>query len=250
MCGEQPRRRLILSVLVTCLGIPTGALEAQAIIAPSGRTLFNRASLVRSFARIDRSSLETGGASTDSTQYGIPLALVYGFHPKWSFIVAQPFVNADIVTRTIDGSHRSSLNGLADLQALVQYDGLYNHNTPGGLTRLSGVFGVQAPSGASRLSTGAFEYTTGLIFEEAIRLKYVFTSDIEYTFATENSRGVAMGDTARFDAVPAYFVIAREQAPPDASWMRRAYGRAFRDGAYLNTRIQWHLAGPYAGWRE
>ena len=114
----------------------------------------------------------------------------------------------------------------------AQYDGFYSRNTPGGLTRLSGVFGFQAPTGARRLSTGAFAYTGGLIFEKAVRLKYYFTADFEYTFATENDQGVSRGNGARFDAVPAYFLISRDNAHLDAGWLRKVYSRVFRNGAF------------------
>ncbi|MDE3165424.1 MAG: hypothetical protein KGN36_06430, partial [Acidobacteriota bacterium] len=165
--------------------------------------------------------------------YAIPLALVYGFYPKWSLIAALPYVNVDMTTRTANETRRSNLNGLADLQLLVQYDGLYSRNTPGGLTRLTGVFGIQTPTGASRFSTGAFQYTSGLIFEKVVRLNYVFTSDFEYTVGTENNRGVAVGNSARFDAAPAYFVISRKRAPTSSSWIKKSHDRAFRNGAYL-----------------
>ncbi len=137
----------------------------------------------------------------------------------------------------------------ADAQFFVQYDGLYSKNAPGGLTRLSGVFGVQAPTGAKRFSTGAYEYTGGLIFEKAIRLKYYFTSDFEYTFATRNDQGVSVGDSAQFDAVPAYMLIPRQEPAKDARWARRAYSRIFRNGTFLILEFNcaWHANATLHG---
>lgn len=224
---------LTLLVLTGCVGIPSQRLQAQTIIAPAGRTLFSRSSLVRSFAEIDRFSLDADGNSVRGSKYVTPLALVYGFYPKWTVIVAQPYVVVDVTSRMGSQTMHQSLNGLADTQFFVQYDGLYSRNSPGGLTRLSGVFGLQAPTGAHRFSTRAFEYTGGLIFEKVTRLKYYFTGDFEYTFATGNGHGVSVGDSARFDAVPAYFLIAREQPAKDASWARKAYHRILRNGAFL-----------------
>jgi len=229
-------------VLVGCVSISSQPSHAQTINAPGGRTLFNRQSLVRSFAAINRFSLDAGGTSVHSTQFITPLALVYGFYPKWTVIVAQPYVVVDVTTRTGTQTQRENLNGFADTQFFVQYDGLYSHNTPGGLTRLSGVFGLQAPTGAARFSTNAFAYSGGLIFEKVAKLKYALTADFEYTFATESGQGVSVGDSARFDVVPAYFLISGERAPQDASWARKAYDRIFRNGAFLMLEFNgsWH----------
>ena len=232
--GKQPTPHLVTSLLlVGCAGISSPELRAQEIVAPSARTLFSRATLVRSFVEVRHASLRADGKSVDVNQYVPVLAIVYGFYPKWMVVVAQPYVTVDVTSRMGSETLRENLKGLGDTQLFFQYDGLYSRNTPGGLTRLSGVFGLQAPTGAQRFSTRAVEYTGGLIFEKAVKLKYVFTGDFEYTFATENSRGVSIGDRARFDAVPAYFVISRDKAPPGASWLRKLYDRAFRNGAYL-----------------
>ncbi len=232
--GRKRRNRcLTLAVLVGCASISGLPSQAQTINAPGGRTLFNRQSLVRSFAAVNRFSLDSGGTSVRGTQYVIPLAFVYGFYPKWTAIVAQPYVVVDVTTRTGTQVQRQNLNGFADTQFFVQYDGLYSHNTPGGLTRLSGVFGLQAPTGAERFSTNAFAYTGGLIFEKVASLKYAFTADFEYTVATEDGQDVSVGNSARFDAAPAYFLISRDRAPQDANWVRKAYDRVFRNGAYF-----------------
>jgi hypothetical protein len=221
---------IIPGAVLLCLA---PASQCQTINAPAGRTLFSRSSLVRSFADIDRFSMDADGNSVHGTQYVIPLALVYGFYPNWTVIVAQPYVVTDVTVHMANQSRQERLNGLADTQFFVQYDGLYSRNAPGGLTRLAGVFGLQAPTGARRFSTRAFEYTGGLIFEKAARLKYFFTGDFQYSFATENGGGAGVGNSARFDAVPAYFLISRERAPEDASWRRKAYDRIFRNGAFL-----------------
>jgi len=219
---------VIAAALFFCPG-----LKAQSIIAPAGRTLFNSASLVRSFVEINRFSLNADGTSVEGTQYVTPLAMVYEFHPNWEVFAVQPYVVANITMRTRGGTQRVNLNGFADTQFFVQYDGLYSKNSPGGLTRLSGVFGVQAPTGAKRFSTGAYEYTGGLVFERAIRLKYYLTSDFEYTVATRNDQGVSVGNSAQFDIVTAYMLISRLQPSSNASWALRAYDRVFRDGTFL-----------------
>lgn len=221
-------------------------LCAQSIIASGGRTLFNRATLVRSSVEIGTFSVEENGKKVNITQYVPSVALVYGFYPKWTAIVAQPYVSADRTTREVGKPpERANFSGLADTRIFVQYDGLYRRNSPGGLTRLAGIVGLQVPSGADRFSTGAVEYTGGLIFEKAVRLKYVFTSDFEYTFATENSRRISIGDRARFDAALARFILSDEKPPDDAGWWRRSWHRIFRHGAYVILELNgvWQAHG-------
>jgi len=133
----------------------TPQLDAQSIIASGGRTLFNRATLIRSSVEISTFTLEESGKAISITQYVPSVAVVYGFYPKWTAIVAQPYVSANFTTHEAGNPpQRVNFNGLADTRIFVQYDGLYSRNSPGGLTRLSGIFGLQVPSGADRFSTG------------------------------------------------------------------------------------------------
>ncbi len=232
------------------VGIASPRARAQAIVAPSGRTLFNRASLIRSFAEVRHLSVRTpDGTFVEVTQYITPLALVYGFHPKWTAIVVQPYVVAGVTTQAANQTMRQSLNGLADLQFFVPYDGLYSRNAPGGLTRLSSVFGVQAPTGAKRFSPDAYQYTGELIFEKVAKLKYAFTADFQYTFATNNDQRLSVGDRAQFDAVPAYFIISRQEPSSDVTWSRKAFHRVFRNGAYLVLEFNgtWQAHARQAG---
>ncbi len=231
MKRQQTRQWIMFFLFLGFIGISSLHLRAQAIIAPGGRTLFHRGTLIRSFLQVEHLSLGADGQSEEVTRYVAPLAIVYGFYPKWTVIAILPYMSVDRTNRMGGKTTAMNLNGLPDSRLLVQYDGLYSRNSPGGLTRLSGVFGLQLPSGADRFSTGAVAYTAGLIFEKAMRLKYVFTADFQYTFTTENTQGLKMGNRARFDVVPAYFLITEGKASPNASWVRRMYDRMFRNGA-------------------
>jgi len=224
-------------------------LEAQTIIAPSGRTLFRGASLVRTTFEIDRLSFNSGSESGSVTKYVPVAALVYGFRPKWNLIVAQPYAGVQTIRRMPDMTERQGFSGLADTRLFVQYDGLYSRNSPGGLTRLSGVFGLQAPSGSSRLTTGAVEYSAGLIFEKAARLNYVFSADSEYTVATANGRGVSTGNSFRFDGAGARFVIPKQEPWASGEHRSRLFNRIFRYGTYfiLELNGQWQGSGTLHG---
>lgn len=223
------RARFLLSLFLGCAVVSSLNLQAQAIIAPSGRTLFHRGTLVRSFMKIERSSVEADGQATEVTRYVTPLAVVYGLHPQWTVVAIQPYLSVNTTT----GATERNVNGLPDAQLYFQYDGIYSRNSPGGLTRLSGVFGVQLPTGSERFSAGALAYTGGLIFEKAVRLKYVLTADFQYTVATENTQGVRRGNSARFDLVPAYFLITDGTVSADGNWLGKLFDRLFRNGAYF-----------------
>ena len=233
MKRQQTRQGLIFFLFLGFVGIPSLHLRAQAIIAPSGRTLFHRGTLIRTFLQVEHLSLRADGQSEEVTRYIAPLAIVYGFYPKWTVIAIQPYMSVDRTNRMGSATTAMNLNGLPDSRLFVQYDGLYSRNSPGGLTRLAGVLGIQLPTGADRFSTGSLAYTGGLIFEKAMRLKYVFTADFQYTFTTANTQGLKVGNRARFDVVPAYFLISEGKASPDASWVRKMYDRLFRNGAYF-----------------
>ncbi|TAM83391.1 MAG: hypothetical protein EPN47_04580 [Acidobacteria bacterium] len=232
-------RLCLLSTIAALAVFTPPSLRAQAIIAPGGRTLFNRESLVRSFVERLHLSIETpDGKFVDVTQYITPLAFVYAFAPKWQVIVVQPGVSASVT----EGAGTESMTQhvpycFADSQFILQYDGLYSRNAPGGLTRLSGIFGLEAPTGAVRFSTGAFGYTGGLVFEKVSRLRYAFTADFQYTIATENEAGLSQGNTAQYDVAPAYFIIPREQTPADASGFRRTFDRVFHNGAFAIVEL-------------
>ncbi|MBI4473215.1 MAG: hypothetical protein HY646_11145 [Acidobacteria bacterium] len=233
MIGAQLARGFALLLVLGWTVAGAVDASAQAIIAPGGRTLFNRATQVRSFVEINHTSVSDDGNSVDVTQYAVPLAFAYGVYPKWTVILAQPYVAATMTSRTENQTTRQTVNGLADMQLFVQYDGFYSRNTPGGLTRLSGLFGLRPPTGARRFSTRATEYVGGLIFEKAAGLKYVLTSDFQYTFATENPQGVGIGDRAQFDFVPAYFLISRDSSGSGVSSRPNFFKRLLENGAYL-----------------
>ena len=88
--GRLARGFTLIPILVWAVAGAADA-AAQAIIAPSGRTLFSRATQVRSFVEINHRSDGDDGNSVDVTQYAVPLAFAYGVYPKWTVVSAQPY---------------------------------------------------------------------------------------------------------------------------------------------------------------
>ena len=167
--------------------------EGQAILAPGGRTLFNQQVLVRSFSRIDRRILVQDGSTIETRRYIQPVALVYGFAPGWHATAVTPFVVGEST-------------GRGDSRFFVKYDGLLKRNEPGGLTRLSAEFGVQAPTGSKGFSTEAPSYLADLVFLKAAKQRHI-VADVQYEVATRNSDGVTVGNRALFDVALSYLFL-------------------------------------------
>ncbi|TAM83373.1 MAG: hypothetical protein EPN47_04485 [Acidobacteria bacterium] len=75
------RGLLIAPMLLGLAALAPLPLRAQAVIAPGGRTLFNRSSLVRSFVeRVHLSVQAPDGKFVDVTEYVTPLAFL-AFRP-------------------------------------------------------------------------------------------------------------------------------------------------------------------------
>lgn len=182
------RSRSVLLVVIVTFLLP-GLMEAQAIVASAGRTLYNKNILFRSFTLIQRQSVPGGGSHETFVQ---PVAVVYGLAPDWNVTVVAPFVLNDN-------------GGLADTNFFVKYDGLYKKNVPGGMTRLSGEFGVQAPTGVDRFSTGAFAFSGELDFEITRSQKFLI-ADVQYQASTSNNEGVSVGDQIGFDLAVAHLL--------------------------------------------
>ena len=167
--------------------------EGQAILAPGGRTLFNRQFLVRSFSRIDRRTVLRDGSAIGTTRYIQPVALVYGFAPGWHATAVTPFVFGEST-------------GRGDSRFFVKYDGLVKKNEPGGLTRLAAEFGVQTPTGSEGFSTGAASYLGDLVFLKASKQRHIL-ADVQYEAATRNSDGVTVGNRVLFDVALSYLFL-------------------------------------------
>lgn len=175
---------MILISAVALIGARPPA-AAQAVLAQGGRTLFNRQLLVRVFNRVERFG--------DVKRHVQSSAVVYGFLPDWQATAVAP---------TVSGPR----DGLADSRFFVKYDGLYKKNVPGGLTRLSAEFGVQASTGSDGLSTGAVAYLADVVFLRAREGRHIL-ADVQYEAATRNEQGVTVGDRALFDLALSYLFI-------------------------------------------
>lgn len=187
------------ALLLLCL---TGTAPAQ-IVAPAGRTLFNRAIMVRSFVRVD--NFDRGAAGESMRRIINTYALVWGAYPNLSMSFVAPLVSlrrdspdpsAVTATRT----------GFGDGAVFARYD-LWRKNVPGGFTRLSPEIGVRLPTGGA-FSTGAAQPVGALIFSH-VRDPHWLIADAQFTYPTTNDDGVRRGNRWRYDVAYLHRLLPR-----------------------------------------
>jgi hypothetical protein len=88
---------------------------------------------------------------------------------------------------------------------LLQYDGLYRKNRPGGFTRLAGFLGVRAPWGEEPFTTGATDLMYGLIFSHATA-RWWINGDFQWVATTEAEHFEA-GNILQLDASIMYRLL-------------------------------------------
>ena len=169
-----------LTVLAVCL---TGVATAQ-IVAPAGRTLFNRAVMFRTFVRVDN-FFSKGPTGKGRRRIVNPYALV-----------ALGFPGRNLTTTS-----------LADGAVFARYD-LLRKSVPGGYTRLSPEIGVRVPTGGT-LGTGATEPVGALIFSH-VRDPHWLIADAQFTYATTNSGGMRRGNRWKYDIAYLHRLLPRK----------------------------------------
>ena len=190
-----------LTAMFVCL---TGAANAQ-IVTPAGRTLFNRAVMVRSFVRVD--SFSKGPAGESRRRIVNPYALIWGAYPHLSMSFVAPLVTVQSDAPGFPGRNLTTTS-FADGAVFARYD-LFRKSVPGGYTRLSPEIGVRAPTGAA-FSTGATEPIGALIFSH-VRDPHWLIADAQFTYATTNSDGVRRGNRWKYDLAYLHRLLPRKE---------------------------------------
>lgn len=204
------RARWFLGSLALCALIQ-GNAYAQ-INSPGARTLFARNFLYRSDWRLTRLSnlLNDGDEVPDPLDRDVSVLVwrntfVYGLPHSFMMAGELPVVTRS-ASRTLAGERSSSRDtGLADPMFLLQYDGLYRANRPGGFTRLAGFVGVRPPWGQRPFSTGATDFVSGFVFSHATS-RWWLNSDIQW-IATREAKGFEAGDVLQIDASLMYRLL-------------------------------------------
>lgn len=201
--------KISLAVWAVLLALAEAHPASAQIVAPSGRTVFNRAVMVRCFARGDLFRSPAPGVSI--RRFIFPCAAVWGFRRDTNLMVVAPFAVVDFESRLNGTRFEQTRSGLADALVLVQYDGFYNKSVHEGFTRLGGQFGVKLPTGRSGFTSDALDYVFVGIFSQ-VRGRHWLVTDSQFTLTTCNDSGVKVGNTWSYDG--AYkFRISRLEGP-------------------------------------
>ena len=123
--------RTLARLILVAAWLPATA-EAQ-IVAPGGRTLFNRAVMFRSFVRID--NFDEGVPGLRVRRVVNPYAVVWGAYPHLSLSFVAPLVSLQSEAPNLPARDFTTTS-FADSAVFARYD-LLRKVVPGGYTRLS-----------------------------------------------------------------------------------------------------------------
>lgn len=168
------------------------------IVAPAGRTLFNRGVMLRSFVRLDNFHESAPGVQVRRVVN--PYALIWGAAPNLSLSFVAPLV---VLDRDAPGNGLldDTRTGTGDLSVFARYD-LVLKNVPGGSTRLSPEFGVKFPTGGA-FGTGSTDLTGTLIFSH-VRNPHWLVTDIQFGYKTTGDNKLRAGNLWRIDLAYLY----------------------------------------------
>lgn len=196
MLSARKRARFIL---ISSLLWPPGAAQAQ-IVAPAGRTLFNRAVMVRSFVRID--NFAEGVAGVRLRRIANPYAVVWGAYPHWNLTFVAPLVS--LQRRDASDPARSFTTSFADGFVFARYD-LLRRNVPAGYTRLAPEFGLKLPTGGA-FGPGSTDPIGALIFSHW-RDPHALIADVQFSYTTPGDAGLRLGNRWNYDLAYLYRLL-------------------------------------------
>lgn len=179
------------------------AAEAQ-IVAPAGRTLFNRNVMVRSFVRFD--SFAEGVPGRRVRAIVNPTMVVWGAYPNLSLTFVAPLVRQESRDPASPADDFSTTS-YADGAVFGRYD-LLRKNVPGGYTRLSPEIGVKLPTGGA-FSSGSTDPIGALIFSH-VRDPHWLIADAQFTYTTTGDDGLRLGNRWNYDFAYLHRIFPRK----------------------------------------
>ncbi len=188
--------------LAAVLSMPQSS-PAQ-IVAPAGRTLFNRSVMLRSFVRVDH-FIDTGPGE-ETRRLVNPYAVVWGVYPNVSVTLVTPVVS--LRRQTPGGSERPSpLTSFGDSSLLARVD-VWRRLVPGGYTRLSPEVGVKMPTGGT-FGSGSTDAIAGLVLSH-VRDPHWLVGDVQFTYTTTGDGDLRAGNRWRYDFAYLHRLLPRD----------------------------------------
>ncbi len=197
-----PRIAMCKRAVLFLAGVILAIQPARAqIVAPAGRTLFNRGVMVRSLVRLD--NFDEGVPGLSVRRVVNPNAVVWGAAPHLSVSFVVPVVSVDRDDPTGD----DTTTGTGDGRIFARYDAI-RKIVPAGYTRLSPEIGVKLPTGGA-FGTGSSDFSGTLVFSH-VRDAHWLVSDIQFTYNTEGDDDLRLGNRWRYDLAYLYRVFPRK----------------------------------------
>lgn len=181
------------------LALP-GTAPAQ-IVAPAGRTLFNRTVMIRSFVRLDNFAEGVPGLRVRTITN--PYAVVWGAYPNLNLTFVAPLVTVQSQDR-VNPSREFTTTSFADGAVFARYD-LLRKNVPRGYTRFSPEAGVKVPSGGA-FGSGSTDFIGALIFSH-VRDPHWLIADTQFTYTTTGDDGLRLGNQWNYDVAYLYRLL-------------------------------------------
>lgn len=181
-----------------------GVAQAQ-IVAPAGRTLFNRTVMIRSFVRLDNFAEGVSGLRVRTLTN--PYALVWGAYPNVNLTFVAPLVSVHADHANIPAGNVTT-TGFADSALFARYD-LLRKNVRGGYTRLSPEVGVKVPSGGA-FGVGSTDWIGNLVFSH-VRDPHWLIADTQFTYTTTGDDGLRLGNQWNYDLAYLFRLLPRGQ---------------------------------------
>ena len=191
-CSSR-RCRICLGALLALLIVPA---QAQ-IVAPAGRTLFNRGVLVRSLLRVDE--LSGGGSGAPERRWAHSTAVVWGARPNLSLTAVLPVISLESESRETTGT--------GDAAFFARWD-LWRRNMRAGTTGLSMEVGARVPTGGA-FGDGSTDPVATLIYSR-VRDPHWFIGDLQAELPTTGDGGLRQGDRWSFDLAYLHRALPRE----------------------------------------
>lgn len=234
MTGKSAGLWLGFLGLLGALGLVTAAPPAHSqIVAPAGRTLFNRGVLVRSLVRMDE--LSGGPPGAPDRRWIHSTAVVWGVRPNLSLTAVLPVVSLE--------GESGDTTGTGDAALFARLD-LWRKNVPRGHTGMSLELGARVPTGGA-FGDGSTDPIGTLIFSH-VRDPDMWISDVQWESPTTGDGGLRQGDRWSFDVAYLRRVLPRDGMESPALYLVFEVQGETRERSRLGARTLEATGGDFA----